>query len=243
MRKNLVPLLGIAFVVAILSTGIFYGLFVTKLRSAPVHGSGAQVAIAARNLDRGAVIQAADVKLAAWAGDAPKGAFTAVEKVQGLTVVSAIQQHEAVLESRVASPGGGGAGLGIPAGMRAISTHVSDSSGVIALLKPGHHVDVQLVSLPGNNGELRTILQNVVVLKVDAAADARSLPVVTLLVGPEEADALGLGDSMARIRLTLRNPLDEENRSLQRHTLSPLFQKPPQSDRPAPANPVRAANP
>ena len=36
MKKNLVPLLGIAFVVAIISTGIFYGLFVGKLKSATI---------------------------------------------------------------------------------------------------------------------------------------------------------------------------------------------------------------
>jgi hypothetical protein len=38
MKKNLVPLLGIAFVVAIVSTGIFYGLFVGRLKTAAVAG-------------------------------------------------------------------------------------------------------------------------------------------------------------------------------------------------------------
>ena len=32
-KNNLVKLLGIAFVVAIISTGVFYGLFVSKLSS------------------------------------------------------------------------------------------------------------------------------------------------------------------------------------------------------------------
>ena len=35
MKNKLVPLLGIAFVVAVVATGIFYGLFVSKMRNAP----------------------------------------------------------------------------------------------------------------------------------------------------------------------------------------------------------------
>lgn len=225
MRKNLVPLLGIAFVVAIVSTGIFYGLFVGKLRTAST-ASGGQAVVAVRSLERGTVIQASDVKLASWGGpELPKGAFTSVDQVGGLTVIDAVHQNEAVVASRLASPAGGGAGLGIPAGMRAVSTRVSDSSGVINLLKPGHRVDVQLVSLPGAPPELKTILQNVPVLRVDVSPDGRSNPVVTLVVAPADADAVGLGDSTARIRLSLRNPLDETQPPLPRQTLPPLFQK------------------
>ena len=68
MKKNLVPLLGIAFVVAIVSTGIFYGLFVGRLKSATLPGPS--IVVAARSLDRGYSLQAADVKLAAWGGAA-----------------------------------------------------------------------------------------------------------------------------------------------------------------------------
>lgn len=225
MRKNLVPLLGIAFVVAIVSTGIFYGLFVGKLRTAST-ASGGQAVVAVRTLERGTVIKSGDVKLAAWGGpELPKGAFTSVEQVGGLTVIDAVHENEAVLASRLASPTGGAAGLGIPAGMRAVSTRVSDSSGVINLLKPGHRVDVQLVSLPGASPELKTILQNVPVLRVDLPPDGRSNPVVTLVVAPADADAVGLGDSTARIRLSLRNPVDDSQPPLPRQTLPPLFQK------------------
>ena len=36
---------------------------------------------------------------------------------------------------------------------------------------------------------------------------------VTLLAKPSEADVLALADSGARVRLTLRNPLDDEKRA------------------------------
>src|SRR5262249_10260635 len=129
MKKNLVSLLGIAFVVAIVSTGIFYGLFVGKLRSASFPTQS--IVVAARNLDRGAALQAADVKLAPWgAPEIPKGAFTAVDQVNGLTVTSALQENEPVLKSRAVSrESGAGAGLGIATGMRAVSIHATDSSG------------------------------------------------------------------------------------------------------------------
>jgi pilus assembly protein CpaB len=227
MKKNLVPLLGIAFVVAIVATGIFYGLFVGRLKTASAPGPS--IVVAARNLDRGASLQAADVKLTPWGGAAiPEGALTAVGQVDGLTLISSMQENEPVLQSRLASrTSGSGAGLGIAPGMRAVSIHATDSSGIVSLLRPGHRVDVQLVltqssSLP----ELRTILQNIEVLSV-APSDGRSNnPVVTLLVNPDGADMAGLGDSAAHLRLLLRNPLDDAKSDLRRVTLPSMMQAP-----------------
>lgn len=208
MKKNLVTLLGIAFVVAIISTGVFYGLFVGKLRSS-ASGPVSSVVVAARNLDRGAVLQGSDVKLAPWGTAAlPQGAFTSLEAVSGLTLIAPLEANEPVLESRAASAkSGAGAGLGVASGMRAIAIHANDSSSIVGMLKPGYRVDVQFVSA---ENELRTILQNIEVLAINPTGDGRSpVPVVTLLVDPQGADLAGLGDSTARLRLTLRNPLDD----------------------------------
>jgi Flp pilus assembly protein CpaB len=223
MKRNLVPLLVIAFVVAIISTGIFYGLFVARLRSGPA-STGKSVVVAARNLDRGTVLQTEDVKLASW-GDVPPGAFTTVSQVAGFTLVAPLLENGPVLQSWIASrTSGAGAGLGIAPGMRAISIHATDSSGIVALLKPGFKVDVQLVS---NNAELRTILQDVEVLAVNSAGDGRGAsPVITLLVDPEGADMAGLGDSTAHLRLTLRNPLDDAKHDLRRVTVPGMLQPP-----------------
>ena len=224
MKKNLVPLLGIAFVVAIIATGIFYGLFVGKLRSAGAT-AGPSIVVAAHNLDRGSVLQASDVKLASWGGAVPpQGAFTAATAIAGFTVISPIEANEPVLESRVASPkSGAGAGLGIAPGMRAITVHATDSSGIVSMLHPGYKVDVQMVSV---EGELRTILQNIEVLSVNASGDGRSqVPVITLLVDPDGADLAGLGDSTARLRFTLRNPLDDGKPDTRRVTAPIVMQR------------------
>ena len=221
MKRNLVPLIVIAFVVAIVSTFIFYTLFLGKLRSAD-SAPKQSIVVAARNLDRGAALQAEDVKLAPWASpDLPQGALSALEQIKGLTLIASAQQGEPILQARVASrESGAGGGLGITAGMRAISIHAVDSSGIVSILRPGHRVDVQLVSSQGSQPELRTILQNIEVLAVNPTGEARNTnPVITLLVDPAGADMAGLGDSGARLRLILRNPLDDGKASLDRVTL------------------------
>jgi Flp pilus assembly protein CpaB len=101
--------------------------------------------------------------------------------------------------------------------MRAVSVHVSDSTGVLALLREGHRVDVQVVRRPSATTEVRTALQNLQVLSVtpqpEQTSQGHSLPVVTLLAKPSEADMLAAADAGARVRLTLRNPLDPETKS------------------------------
>jgi len=215
MKRNLVPLIGIAFVVAVATTGIFYGLFVGRLDAT----STPQLTLvtASRDLAPGTPVTANDVKLAPWGGKAlPKGAYDKVDAVLGQTVFEAVGEGEPVVQNKLASKSGG-AGLAIPAGMRAVSTHVTDSTGVLEMLRTGHKVDVQVLSAGKpdrlSDQEIRTVLQNVSVLSIHASPDLASnggpaLPSVTLLVTPAEADVLALADSTTRVRLSLRNPAD-----------------------------------
>jgi pilus assembly protein CpaB len=212
-RNNLVKLLGIALVVAIVATGIFYGLFVNKLSSSTGDKS---LVVAARDLKAGTVLAAADLKLIPWPAPAlPRGAYGSVQEVTGKVLFDGLAQDEPLLQSRLA--GGTQAGGNIPAGMRAVSVHVTDSTGIMSMLHSGHHVDVQVVRRPNGNApgaDVRTALENLEVLSVIPQAEESSqgyrLPVVTLLAKPNEADVLAAADSGARVRLTLRNPLDED---------------------------------
>ncbi|MFM2123558.1 MAG: Flp pilus assembly protein CpaB [Acidobacteriota bacterium] len=216
-KKNLVTLLGIALVVALVSTGVFYGLFVTKLKS---ENSGKTLVVAAKPLEAGTVLTAGDVKAVAWPADElPQGAFEKPEQVTGKTLFGTLSKAEPVLSSRLASDEGDGQSAGVPAGMRAVSVHVSDSGGVLALLHAGHRVDVQVLlpKTPTNDAQVRTALENIEVLSVNTKAEPNSqgfsLPVATLLVKPAAADVLALADAGARVRLTLRNPLDTATRT------------------------------
>jgi pilus assembly protein CpaB len=213
MKRNIVPLLGIAFVVAIISTGIFYGLFAGKLRSSVGESPTQSIVVAGRALNPGTVLRPEDLRVSEVKG-AWKGGFSKPEDLIGATILRAVQQNEPILQDRVASSDAksGEGAAGVPAGMRAVSIRVSESSGVVGLLHPGTKVDVQAVSRRENSAELRTILQNVEVLAVSPPPDSgggnQALPVVTVLTRAQDADLIALADSGARIRLVLRNPLD-----------------------------------
>jgi Flp pilus assembly protein CpaB len=217
-KNNLLKLLGIALVVAILSTGIFYGLLSNRLSSSP--GSGKTLVVAARALKVGTQLQPADVKTIPWTSEQlPQGFYGTIDQVVGTTVFDPIGEGEPVIASRLASAQSGG-GAGVPTGMRAVSIHVTDSTGVLALLRAGQKVDAQVVVHQKDSPigtEVRTALENLSVLSVQSAAELTSqgttLPVVTLLAKPADADVLATADSGARVRLTLRNPLDDSTRT------------------------------
>lgn len=202
MKERLVTLFGIAFVVAVIATGVFYGLIVSRMRT-PVEASTAQqVVVAARPLDRGAVVGKGDVRTISWSGkNAPAGAVSRVEQVIGATLKESVAENDAISEPRVITP------KSIPPGMRVISIHATDSSGVVAMLRPGHRVDVQVVA-GGRAGDvsIRTILQGVEVLSVSPSDGGR--PVLNLVVTARQADLLGLADTVARLRVVLRNDKD-----------------------------------
>jgi Flp pilus assembly protein CpaB len=210
MNKKLVPLLGIAFVVAVICTGVFYGLFAGKLQAIADSDSGTPVVLAARNLEPGTVLKGSDLRVTNWRGSAPKGAFSSTAQAEGATVLLPVAENEPVTPGRVASGQGGGGGLAVPSGLRAVSIHVHDSAGVLELVSAGQKVDVQMV-LAANDGQgqLRTILQDAPVLSRSTLEGGKPA-VVTLLATPGQADLLALADATARLRLTLRNPLDKD---------------------------------
>lgn len=150
----------------------------------------------------------------------PEQAFAKVEDLIGRVAVNAIGPKEAITEYRLA-PKGSLAGLAalVPEGYRAITVRVDDEAGVAGLLAPGMLVDLLSVVQPpeGNSGPIsKIVLQNV---KVLATGQNMSLPKeqveaarvnsVTLLVTPEEAEKVVLSSSDGRLRLIVRNYVDQ----------------------------------
>ena len=215
-KNNMGKLLGVALVVAIICTGLFYMLFAMKANSQ----TGTTLVVAAKVLKPGTVLVAADLKTIPWpVPQLPLGAHQDPKEVIGSTVFDSMAQEEPVLNARLASSQSGG-GAGVPVGMRAVSVHLTDSTGVLALLRSGQKVDVQVVVGRGtkpDETEVRTALENLTVLSVtpqpEQSSQGHNLPVVTLLAKPAEVDVLALADSGGRVRLSLRNPLDEATRS------------------------------
>ena len=110
------------------------------------------------------------------------------------------------------------------------------------MLRPGQKVDVQVLltrKSANSEPELRTILEGAPVLSVnptpEPASQGGNLPTVTLLTNPADADTLALADSGARVRLALRNPLDEATRSRTPMTFDTLLRTSGQPSAPAAA--------
>ncbi len=220
MNKRFLSVLIFALVVAGGATLLFYRLISARLSSAPKPVATTEIVVAARNLEVGTLIRDADLTTAGWPGSIPQQAVLKKDDVVGRGVVSAIYQGEPIIETRLA-PKGAGAGLAatIPPGMRAVALRVNEIIGVAGFVVPGMRVDVLISGTPPGTppslGTLqRTLLQNIEVLSAgqniqkDAEGKPISVPVVNLLVTPEQAEVLSLASSDTRVQLVLRNPLD-----------------------------------
>lgn len=203
------------------------------------------VAVAARDMRAGTLIGPDDVRLVEWpARSVPSGFSRSPSEVVGRGLLTDVKANEPFLASRVASKeAGGGLPVIIPPGKRAMSVRVDDVVGVAGFVLPGTRVDV-LVTLDQGAGEqiprTRVVLQNIGVasagqtIERDEEGEPQSVPVVTLLVDPEEAEKLALASSKGNIRLALRNSLDFEAVATPGISASRLI-----ADEPSPSPPRR----
>ena len=98
--------------------------------------------------------------------------------------------------------------------MRAISIRVNDVVGVAGFLLPGNHVDVVASRKVGRRAHTETILEHVRVLAVDQTSTTdKNEPVVvravTLEMTPAQTEIMVKGQEEGSIKLTLRNPADD----------------------------------
>ena len=204
-----------------LALGVVVALFVYKTlqgRGATNTEPGADVIVAADDIQVGARIEEHDIRGVRYPASAlPAGTFSTRGKVMGRGVILPISRGEFILPSKLA-PENAGAGLPslIPPGMRAVSVRVNEVVSVAGFVGPGTRVDILLTGTPNGSSEdqTTTVLQNVAViasghtLERNAAGEAQTTPVITLLVSPDDAERLALASSEGHIQLALRNPLD-----------------------------------
>ena len=124
---------------------------------------------------------------------------------------------------------------GIIAALRELS-ELYEVVGVAGFVLPGTRVDVLATVMPGTNRSeitTRIILQRIPVLtadqsyQTDPAGDPILVTVVTLLVKPDEAEALTLASTEGKIQLALRNTLDVDSVSTKGMRINGLVQGPP----------------
>jgi pilus assembly protein CpaB len=221
MNQRVSVLLIIALLVSGGATFLVYRV-VTGRSNVPMPQT-VTVVRAAHNLDIGALLHDTDLTTGQWVGAVPAGMATKKDTLLGRGVVATIYEGEPVMDNRLAATGAG-AGLAatIPPGMRAVAVRVNDIVGVAGFVLPGMRVDVLIAGLPPNsspaNGpQVKTVLQNIQVLSAgqnyqkDAEGKPVVVPVVNLLVTPEQAETLSLASNETRIQLVLRNPLDNDS--------------------------------
>ncbi len=254
-RRRLLIGLVAAVVLAVLASWFVY----RQIRQVPVvqqqQVPATQIVVAAMPLALGTRLDQHDLRMVPWPGNEPvPGMFTRMQDAVGRALITNVVQNEPILESKLA-PREAGAGLPatIPEGMRAVSVAVNEVIGVAGFVQPGTMVDVIAVGSPGGGGGAetlsKTVLENVKVLAAgqqitqDAQGKPHTVPVVTLLVSPEDADKLTLAATQARIQLALRNTIDTKivhpAAVLQAELMSPTGAVAPARPRRGPARPRR----
>ncbi len=177
-----------------------------------------EIVVAAKEINVGGRLTSESLTLVKWPKSSmPKGAFEAIEQVDGRVAVTKLNIGEPVLAAELAAPGSG-AGLValIPPGMRAMSIRVDEVIGVAGFILPNTHVDVIGVeSDKDGNKKAKTLLEKIQVLAIaqdtfNEEGKAKVVKTVTLQVKPEETKKLALQTHKGPIHLVLRNPLDEE---------------------------------
>jgi len=210
--------LAVAGVVGLLAS-IFVYRQVTRA-TAPRPVATRQVVVAAIPLTLGARLQGQNLRTIAWPADSPLplGVFARKEECLDRALVSSVVENELILEAKLA-PKEGGAGLSvtIPEGMRAVAVQVNEVIAVAGFVLPGSMVDVLVTGSPGGQGGsniTKLILENIRVLAAgqqieqDKEGKPRTVPVITLLVTPEDANKLTMAANQGKIQLALRNTID-----------------------------------
>ena len=184
--------------------------------------SGTPVVVASRDLPTGHIVSREDIDVIDWpSGNVPEGFVSQPGDAIGRGVIFTVRRNEPLLAVKLADrDGGGGLPIAIPEGKRAISVEVDEVIGVAGFVLPGTRVDVLATVMPSTDRTeitTRIILQNISVLSADQsyqenpAGEPELVTVVTLLVTPDEAEALALASSEGKIQLALRNMLDVDS--------------------------------
>ncbi len=217
-RNRLIIGLVVAIALGFLASNYVYRQFSRVSAAKPIEYRN--IVVAAARLPLGARLQPEQLRLIPWsAGDAPLGMFSRAEDCVNRALITPLEENEPILEAKLApKEAGGGLPATIPEGMRALSVAVNDVVAVAGFVGPGTMVDVlvtgSLSSGGGGANITRTILENVRVLaagqKIEQDKDGKpqTVPVITLLVTPEDAAKLTMASTQGRIQLALRNIVD-----------------------------------
>jgi pilus assembly protein CpaB len=221
-QNRMVIGLAIALIVAFVLSTFVYKQFQKASAVKPIDTE--HIVVAASAMPLGTRVDASNLKLIPWpSGEPVAGTFNSIDQAANRALITPVAANEMILDSKLASKeSGAGLPAVIPQGMRAMSVAVNDVVGVAGFVTPGTKVDVLATGkLVGQNHTeddtiTRTILENISVLaagqKIEQDRDGKPqiVPVITLLVSPEDAARLAMASTQGKIQLALRNTVDSK---------------------------------
>jgi pilus assembly protein CpaB len=240
MRRSYISLAAgiVLALVAIVVMRLYIGAATGGTRDS--EGDFTRIAVVARDLPAGSVLEPAEVSLVRWPAESvPSGAFTDIDSIfkgakasNDRVALTSLVRGEPLLRSKVS-------GLGarpimssmVGDGMRAFSVKIDDVSGVAGFILPGDHVDIMLTRTIGSNSSnlvTDVILQGIKVLGIDQLASTEAdKPVVgrtaTVEVTPEQAGMLALAQQAGKLSLALRNSATASTADVSRIGVSDLI--------------------
>ncbi len=229
MRQGQIIALGVAGFVGL---GAAFALYATMKKEPEkqierVTINATKVLVAKSEIGLGQIVNKENFRWQEWPSAAVSGAYIQegrgkdpMQALIGSVARAPILKDEPITTSKLVKPGDGGVLAAIlPAGMRAISTKISDKTAVGLLVLPNDHVDVILIQRKrGKNGSEEfisdTLFRNVRVLAIGqvlAATEGKKGAegqTATLELTPRQTELLALANSMGEISLALRSVAD-----------------------------------
>jgi pilus assembly protein CpaB len=235
-RYRSVMLLGVAIVIALITSLLVYNSLQRKGRGQEAVIQTQAVVVAAVDLSWGTKLTMNMVKKVDFLkGSLSGGYFSDPSSLVGRVLIFPVKANEPIFESRLAPVdiNMGGVAAVITPQKRAVAVKVDKVIGVSGFIYPGNRVDILVTLATGRTVApmTKTILENILVLAVGSetkekkGSGEKSSPtdVITLEVTPEEAERLALAATEGRLQLALRNFSDNEDSKTHGTTLFNLL--------------------
>ena len=215
-------LLGAAVIVALITSVLIYTSLQKKNQMAAAPLPTQPVAVAVTDMAWGTALTKEMVKTVPYLKEhLPQGCSSDPASLVGRVLVYPVKANEPIFESRLAPTNiqTGGVAAVISPKKRAVAVKVDQVIGVSGFIHSGNRVDVLVTISPdksNSNPVTKIVLENVLVLAAGPEVERKGkdptpVNVITLEVGPDEAQKLALAATEGKLQLALRNFNDTED--------------------------------
>ena len=208
-------------IIVALGCGLVASLGVYQyLRAASKQDEARAVLVATKEININEPLTKENVRIAQWPSrQIPQGSLAELKQVESKYARVRLYEGEPILGAKVMNWDDASSSLKVPKGFRAVSVKVTMEASVSSLIEPGDHVDVIVVMKrsPETPPMAKTILKAVQVFAVnseiakspDKDKSLAEIRTVSLLLDPEQAEKLAMGQDLGIVRLALRSPGDD----------------------------------